>query len=915
MGTPLKSPATMENRWYATLGEETLSSLATSLDGLSSVEVENRRAKYGENLIPQATGESWLKILFRQINNPLIYVLLFSGLLAVLMGKPTDGTVVFVVVLVNTLIGFIQELRASKAIAALVDMVPNNCNVIRNRQTLNIPANELVPGDIVLLQTGDKVPADLRIILSKNLSAEESALTGESLPVNKNANPVAQDAELGDRSCLVFGGTLITAGTATGVVIATAGETELGKISAMLHNTEQTETPLTKSLAKVGKILTIGIVVVSVLIFIVGLLRGYAIIDATLAAITLAVAAIPEGLPAVVTIALAIGVRRMADQRAVIRRLPAVETLGSTSVICSDKTGTLTKNEMTVQALWINKGTYRITGVGYSPEGEILLENNQKITEYPAELTKLLHAGLLCNDASLQESAGNWTINGDPTEAALLVSAKKAGIDEHKLKEQWSRIDVIPFESERQFMATLHKTPEDKCAILLKGAPEVILKRCAQWLDGTQLKRNEILAQIENLASEGMRVLAFAYREEESHLAELPESAVIDNFSFIGLQAMIDPPRVEAIESIRKCNEAGIVVKMITGDHRATAQAIGKQLGLLNDSQPITGKQIAEMNDDELNEKVTHHNVFARVAPEHKLRLVKALQKQGNIVAMTGDGVNDAPALKRADIGVAMGITGTDVSKDAADVVLTDDNFVTIAAAVEEGRRVYDNLVKSLVFILPTNLGEALMILIAVAFFPIINGMPIMPILPVQILWINLVACVALALPLAFEAKERDIMQRNPRNASEPIFNYFVIVRTIVVTVLMTVGAVGMFLYEYHNEIANKIDPSIALKEGQTIAVTTVIIFQIFYLLNCRSLKESIFSIGLWSNWTIYLGVALILVLQLAFIYLPSMNSLFGSMPLDLNAWLKSLLVGAIILPVIIIEKWHRKRSEPDQIS
>lgn len=845
---------------------------------------------------------------------------------------PTDGIknglVILAVVVLNTIIGFVQEFRAGKAIEALSKMVPENVAAMRDGKKITLAASELVPGDIVLLASGDKVPADMRLVQVRNLQIEEAALTGESVPTEKALGVVAPAAGLGDRTCMTFGGTLVTYGTGTAVVVETGAKTELGKISAMLKETTDLQTPLTKALGQIGKYITIAIIIISVIMLAVGTWRTMqetgaelmpALRETAIFAIALAVGAIPEGLPAIVTIALAIGVQRMAARRAVIRKLPAVETLGSTTVICSDKTGTLTRNEMTVQALWTpQSGETRVSGVGYEPKGA-MSRNGTAVTDAPTDVTQLLLAGTLCNDSTLaldktESGTPIWKINGDPTEGALVVAAEKFGINTDKSREQRARLDAIPFESENQFMATLHN--KDGGHVILKGAPEVILKRC------TGVDEKTVLAEVEKFAGEGMRVLGFASKPLPKMGVEM--SDVAGGCTFLGLQAMIDPPRPEAIEAIRQCHGAGITVKMITGDHKATAAAIGRQLNILKpDQKAITGAQLAEMNQEQIKQAVATTNVFARVAPEHKLRLVRALQERNEVAAMTGDGVNDAPALKQANIGVAMGITGTSVSKEAAAIVLTDDNFASIAAAVEEGRRVYDNLVKSLAFVLPTNLGLALILMWAVFFFPfnevtaVVDGVTkttrelLVPMLPTQLLWINLVATVALALPLAFEAKEPNVMKRPPRSPSAPVLSGFVIFRTFLAAILMTVGCIGLFMWEYNTAIKNGIDASVALAKAQTMGVTTVIMFQIFYMLNCRSLKDSIFKIGLLSNKAVFIGVAALLVLQAVFIYLPLMNTVFGSAPLAVGDVIRAVLAGMIILPVISLEKFIRNRRSP----
>ena len=899
--------------WHAAAPDEVLERLGSAGGGLDQGEARGRLGRFGPNVLQRARGEGPFRILVRQIQDPLVYILIAAAALAVATGKVVDGAVIFGVVVINTIIGFVQEYRAGKAIEALIEMVPDTATVLRDGERRSLPASELVPGDVVELQSGDKVPADMRILSLRNLRVEEAALTGESVPVEKEAGLLAHDTPLADRKNMVYGGTLVAYGTASAAVVATADETELGRISSMLRETTRVETPLTRQLAVVGRWLTIAIVAVSAILFVVGVLRGYPALDASLAAITLAVGAVPEGLPAVVTIALAIGVQRMARRKAIIRRLPAVETLGSTTVICSDKTGTLTRNEMTVKELWTPTGSFGVGGVGYAPEGE-LSRDGTELDETPADVKELLLAGALCNDAALSREDGEWRIAGDPTEVALLTSALKFGVDPGGVRREHARVDAIPFESERQYMATLNAGPEGQ-TIYVKGAPEVVVGRCDALADESPLDPDAVLGRVEALAARGMRVLALAARRPPGELSELSEEDVEGGMMLLGLQGMIDPARPEAVAAVAECRQAGITVKMITGDHRSTAGAIGEQLGIADGSAraTMTGAEVAELSDEELKDAAQKVNVFARVAPEHKLRLVRGLQARGEVAAMTGDGVNDAPALDQANVGVAMGITGTAVSKESADIVLTDDNFASIAAAVEEGRRVYDNLIKALAFILPTNIGLAVILIAAVAFFPLVDGEPLLPMLPTQILWINLVAAVSLALPLAFEAMEPDVMNRPPRDPNAPVLNSFVVFRTVLVALLMAAGALGLFLVEFLEETGGGTAFETALSEAQTMAVTTVILFQILYLLNCRSLRDSFLRIGIWSNPWVYVGIGVLVLLQLGFVYLPFMNALFGTSPLPLPSLLQSLLVALVVLPIISAEKWVRSRRAGDE--
>jgi Ca2+-transporting ATPase len=899
-------------KWHAADYDKVLETIKSSEKGLTSEEAKTRLKKFGANRIKRKRSNGPLKILFAQINNPLIWVLVGASGLAILLGKITDGLVVLSVVVINTIIGFLQEFKAGKAIEALSEMVPQNATVIRDGKNSIVPVPDLVPGDIVLLASGDRVPADMRIIKQKNLQIEEATLTGESLPVSKTALPVDPEAALGDQRSMVFGGTLVTTGTATAVVIGTGAYTELGRISDMLEETIDLETPLGQKLALVGNYLTIGIIVVTLIILVIGTFRAteqgipiiLALKEALVFGIAIAVGAIPEGLPAVVTIALAIGVQRMAKRNAIIRKLPAVETLGGTTVICSDKTGTLTRNEMTVTELWTPDISVYVTGSGYNPEGGFR-KNKQEIDKSDKNIQSLLSNGVLCSDSELNLSGNNWEITGDPTEGALVVAAVKAGINYRELRNEFFRIDVSPFESEKQFMATLNTNGLEH-KIILKGAPEVIISLCDD--DGKSvINHQRITAEIERMGNNGMRVLAVAQKNARKNLTKLDQENLQSGFTLVGLIGMIDPPRIEAIEAIKACHSAGIVVKMITGDHKTTARSIAIELGLSVKGDVVTGSELSKMDDSTLLKVLRKTNIFARVAPEHKLRLVKALQSDGHIVAMTGDGVNDAPSLKQANIGVAMGITGTSVSKESADIILADDNFSSISAAVEEGRRVYDNLVKSLAFLLPTNLSLAFILMYAIMFFPlnIITKEFLLPMLPVQLLWINLVAAVALALPLAFEATEPDIMHRPPRK-SNSLFSRFVVFRIVFVSVLMTAGTILLFNWEYSKSLAEGISASDALPRAQTIAVTFVIMFQIFYLLNCRSLRETILKIGFFSNKTIFVGIGVVLVFQAAFIYNPFMQNVFGTVALNLHEVVLSIVTGFIIFPLIGLEKIFR---------
>ncbi len=917
MSTASHQP-TATHKAHALTTAEVLAALGSGQQGVSAADAADRLQQYGANLIRRKKQAGPFTILWRQINNPLIWVLLVSGTLAILLGKLTDGLVVLAVVIINALIGFAQEFKAEKAISALSEMVPQNATVVRDGRSITIAAAELVPGDVVLLAAGDSVPADMRLMQMKNLRIEEAALTGESVAVGKHAEPVAADAPLGDRLCMAYSGTLVTSGTGRGVVTATGMQTELGRISDLLDNAVDLATPLTLKLQEITKYITLAVLLISAVILAVGVYRALdvgialhtALKDTLIFAIALAVGAIPEGLPAVVTIALAIGVQRMAKRQAIIRKLPAVETLGSTTVICSDKTGTLTRNEMMVTELFTLDHRLRVSGSGYEPKGDFT-EEGATLGQLPDAIGQLLTDAVLCNDADLIKVNGHWDISGDPTEAALVVAAAKADLSVEALRASHPREDEIPFSSENKYMATVHGGAIPR--IVVKGAPEVVLQRCR--LQG-QDELERITAAVRSMGEQGIRVLAFASKAPEAGAWELSEEGLEGGLVFTGLVGMIDPPRAEAIAAVKSCHQAGIQVKMITGDHRSTAFAIGKELGLAKEGDTaLSGAELAAMDDATLWQRAEDCNIFARVAPEHKLRLVTTLQKRGHIVAMTGDGVNDAPALKQANIGVAMGITGTAVSKDAADIVLADDNFASISAAVEEGRRVYDNLVKSLAFLLPTNLGLAFILIYGIIFFPFdpVTKSLLLPMQPAQLLWINLVAAVTLALPLAFEAKEASVMRRPPKRPDAPLFSAFVVFRVLLVSLLMSAGTIVLFSVDYSGALGNGVGEGIALKKAQTMAVSFVVLFQIFYMIHCRSLRDNLLRIGLFSNPTVFMGIGAMLVLHLLFVYLPPFQRIFGTAALSAADFGLATAAAFVIFPLISLEKWIRNRAGTPQ--
>ncbi len=876
--------------------EEVLDLLESDRDrGLDLAGITDRRRRFGANVITAKKGRGPLIRFLLQFHQPLIYILLAAALITALLQEWVDAGVIFGVVLVNALIGFLQESKAVRAIEALAETMVTEATVVRSGEKTRISSTEVLPGDIVLLQSGDKVPADMRLLSVRDLRADESALTGESVPVEKSREPLSDDAVLADRKNMVYGSALITYGQATGIVVAIGDGTEVGRISGLISATTELETPLIRKISEFSKVLLYVILLLAAATFGVGLLRGASAFDMFMAAVALSVGAIPEGLPAALTITLAIGVARMARRRAIIRKLPAVETLGSTTVICSDKTGTLTENQMTVQEIHAGGESFSVSGAGYAHSGRIAAAGGAPVETPAAALLETLRCGLLCNDSLLVQKEGRLAVQGDPTEGALIAAAAKGGLSMEGETGKRARLDTIPFESQHQYMATLHAAPEGGVAVAYaKGSVETMLDRCAAALSATgesvNLDAPPVTRAVEAMAVRGLRVLAFARKEFTKGTGKIGHEDVAGGMTFLGLQGMIDPPRAEAIEAVSRCHSAGIRVKMITGDHALTAAAIARQIGLGNAGRVITGRELADIGEKELIDTVEDVSVYARVAPEQKLRLVEALQSRGNVVAMTGDGVNDAPALKRANIGVAMGITGTDVAKEAADMILTDDNFASIEAAVEEGRGTFDNITKFIVWTLPTNIGEGLVILAAV-----LTG-AVLPILPVQILWINMTTAVLLGLMLVFEPKEPGIMDRPPRDPKEPILTRVLIWRILIVGFLMLVCAFGLFEYELAFLGASE-------AEARTVAVNVFVMVELFYLFNCRSLTKSMFEVGFFSNPWVFAGAAAMVLLQLLFTYIPVMNVAFESAPIGVASWLRILAAASVVMLIVGIEK------------
>jgi len=897
--SPLSSADPMPS-WHTLTAQQALATQNTSADGLDANEAARRLAEHGPNrLIPPKRRGPLLRFLL-QFHNVLIYVLLAAAGVTALLAHWVDTAVIVGVVVINAVIGFIQEGKAEQAMEAIRRMLSPEATVLRGGKRIVVAAESLVPGDIVLLASGDKVPADLRLLNEKNLRIEEAALTGESTAVEKDVAAVNAHAVLGDRFCMAYSGTLVVYGQASGVVVATAAATEIGRISAMLEEVKSMTTPLLRQMETFGRWLTVAIMLLAALTFLFGwLVHHFDLGDMFLAAVSMAVAAIPEGLPAVLTITLALGVQRMAGRNAIVRRLPAVEALGSVTTICTDKTGTLTRNEMTVQRVITAAQIFDVDGSGYAPYGGFSLDGKPVDLASHPHVFDLLRAGLLCNDAQLHESEGQWHIAGDPTEGALIPLALKAGLDARLEHGALPRTDHIPFESEHRFMATLHHDQSGHAFIFVKGAVEQVLAMCQrQRVTGEDLPidRPYWHAQMAATGALGQRVLALAMKTVDRGQRELAFADMAGGFTLLGLVGISDPPRDEAIAAVRTCRAAGIRVKMITGDHADTARAIATQLGIACD-RVLTGIDLDALGDEALRTTVREVDVFARASPEHKLRLVEALQANGEIVAMTGDGVNDAPALKRADIGVAMGLKGTEVAKEAAEMVLADDNFATIAHAVEEGRTIYDNLKKAIVFIMPTNGGEAGIVLIAILF-----GMAL-PLTPVQILWVNMVTAVTLALALSFEKAEPDVMQRAPRAAAEPILSGFMVWRIGFVSVLLALGTVALFLWE--------LGRGESLATARTMAVNALVAGEMAYLFNCRYLLAPVRN---WRDFSgnpyVLLTIAVLVVIQLAFTYLPFMQQLFGVVALDMAAWGRILLFGILLFAAVEAEKmWLRHHA------
>ncbi|MBT6043782.1 MAG: HAD-IC family P-type ATPase [Gammaproteobacteria bacterium] len=883
---------------FAFNSSEIFSAYETKENGLDKKLLIGLQQRYGRNELPLHPLEPGWKRFLNQFRNVLIYVLLVSAIISLLLEHLVDSGVILLVVVVNAIVGFVQEGKAVRALDAILSMARTHCLVFREGVQESIDSAELVPGDVVIIQAGDRVSADLRLFYCKNLRCDESALTGESQPVSKHENPIAEHTTLAERKNMVYMGTMVTFGVARGIVCNTGMNTEIGTISEMVQHTSLPETPLQRQLAQFARQLSFLIVLVSLLSMAFGVLVwDYAFADMFQAAISIAVATIPEGLPAIVTIALAIGVQRMSQNHALVRRLPSVEVLGSVDVICTDKTGTLTTNEMTVRELVCSARHYIISGEGYKPEGVISEKNSAEkiLLENDKQVKRAAEIAMLCNDASVSREDGQWLLAGDPTEGALLVFGLKAGLVQKDLLKDFPKTDELPFESERRYMATLHTGAKHlensgSSLVAMKGSPDVLLSCCSDQLtaEGKQALDTEYWQkQMFELAAKGMRVMALVQKEE---VATLSHENVSTGLTMVALAGINDPPRPEAIASIKACHAAGIRVKMITGDSQVTAEAIGRELGLDAD-KVLSGSDLDKLDDEALADVAEQVHIYARTSPANKLALVKSLRSRNHVVAMTGDGVNDAPALRQADIGVAMGMKGTDAAREASDIVLTDDQFSTIALAVLEGRTVYDNIMKSILFILPTSLAEAVVIITA-----IIMG-TLLPITPAQILWINMITTVTLALALAFEPPEPKLMEQAPRPTGQGLITAALLLRMMLVVSVAATIIFQLFTWT--------LAQGASIEFARTVAINTLVLIETVYLINCRFMKQGIFTRRIFAGaMPSFLAIVSVVLMQIVFTYLPFSQNIFGLESLDSRAWLLCLAAALPILFIVEAEKF-----------
>lgn len=896
-----------EIKWHSLKVDDVLEKLGTSMEGLSEEEAKRRLAVYGFNEIKREKATPAWRIFVEQFENILILLLIAATCFSLLIGEVLDAIVIFAIVIASAVLGFVQEYRSEKAVQLLKKLAAPSATVVREGREKVISSKDIVPGDIVVLRAGDRVPADIRLIEVYNLKIDEAPLTGESVPVEKNVKPLPEDTIVSDRVNMAFSGTVVTYGRGLGAVVATGMNTEFGKIAKTVQEEEKVETPLERRMDAIGKWLTIFALSVCGLVAFLGILRGYEIIDMILWGISLAVAAVPEALPAVVTGSLAIGMYEMAKRKAIVRRLPAVETLGSTSIICADKTGTMTKGEMTVKKIFVDDKIVEVSGVGYEPKGEFYVEGKKVEPSKIETLYMLLKVSALCNDAKLFYEGGRWCISGDTTEGALIVAARKAGIGEEELSK-YPRVNEIPFTSERKRMTTVHRMPDsDKMLAAMKGAPEIVLERC-KWImrDGKRVKLTEeekrkILEVNEKMASEALRNLAVAYKEVKEVPEKIDEREFEKDFIFLGIEGMIDPPREEVKEAIKLCKEAGIKVVMITGDHKLTAVAVARELELLGEGEDLvlTGVELDNMPEEKFNEIVERVKVYARVSPEHKTKIVKALKSKGYVVAMTGDGINDAAALKMADIGVAMGITGTEVTKETSDMILADDNFSTIVNAVKEGRRIFDNIKKYLTYLLQCNIAEIAIMLVAT-----LAGLPL-PLTAVQILWVNLTTDGLPALALGIDPPEEDVMRRKPRDPKSSLMNkrefaiFFIMVPAILTAILLS-----NFLLTLATETTyfSTFEES-ELIEPRTELLTVMIVCELAIAIACHSLSKPVVKAQPFSNKYLWLAVASSLALQLLVLYVPSLHEAFGVTYPAIEDWTLGILSALGIFAVVEVAK------------
>ncbi|MBI2906294.1 MAG: calcium-transporting P-type ATPase, PMR1-type [Chloroflexi bacterium] len=893
----------VDRKWFQLGVEDTFKAVESSPKGLGDEEARRRLAQYGPNELAEKGKQSPILLLIEQFKSPLILILLAACIVSVAIGEVMDAIVIFAIVFFCAMLGFVQEFRSEKAMEALKKMAAPMATVLRGREETQVPAAELVPGDVVIIHTGDRIPADSRLTHVADLQVDEASLTGESNPVPKFTHPIeGEEVPLGDRRNMVYMGTAATYGRGEGVVVATGMKSEFGKIAQMIQEVEEGETPLQESLGVVGKWLGIGSLAIVAFVALLGVLRGHEILEMFIWAVSLAVAAVPEALPAVVTISLAIGVQRIARRNGIIRKLPAVETLGCCNYICSDKTGTLTQNEMSIRKIYVNGDLVEVTGVGYEPKGDFMLHGKVIDATKAGPLRTLLESVTLCNDSRLVAVDGAWKIHGDPTEGAMVVAAAKAGISHEKIAELYPRVGEIPFSSETKRMTTIHQTPAGQLACA-KGAPEVILDSCVCiHQDGkdrpiTDADRQKILEMNQQMASDALRVLAVAHRPLNGAVSH---EAAEQDMAFVGLVGMIDAPREEVKDAIKECDRAGIRSVMITGDHKLTAVAVARELGLMKEGGlAVTGAELDKMGDEDFDKVVEKIQVYARVSPSHKLRVVEALQKKRYVTAMTGDGVNDAPALKKADIGVAMGITGTDVSKEAAAMILVDDNFASIVAAVEEGRGIFGNIKKYLAYLLAANAGEIILMI-----FASMLGLPL-PLIAIQLLWLNLTTDGLPALALAIDPPDPDIMDRPPRDPNQGIFTGKLVSFILVIGLLIAIATFVVFYFWADVDPGEHPD---IVEKGQTMAFTTITMFEMFHVFNCRSGRHSIFKIGFFSNrWMVY-AVALSITMQVAVVQVPFLQPLFHTQGLEPIDWLVVVLVGSMALWSVELWKLGSRR-------